>query len=392
MRGRLAQRLAAVGLATAVLAAGCGGRASLEPDDLSLDAHSDDATASVGQADASLDLADVSSAQDAVSTDAGTSVPAINAGCGKPLPAAQPQTVPGKPTGYMHYTVMGTGATLDGTIPEKAGPRTFWVRVPADYNPNRKYRTVYLGQGCGGYNVANTATFPLYNEKLGGTEQAIYVALDIPTDMANQDCYDNRDGPRSQEWEAFELIHSVVDGNYCVDNDNVFVSGYSTGGWLTNMWGCYFAGDGEHPWNGQAGGPGSATPRRFAPRYHLRGQAAVSGGEPDNNPPCNGPIAAIWIHDTNDSNPYTANHTLALNRVLKMNGCFATNPPTKPWHDERWPGVCVQYTDCPAAYPVVFCTTSGLSKGNQSEKAVPAFKLLFDEASGVVRGADAGTD
>jgi hypothetical protein len=142
MRGRLAQRLAAVGLATAVLAAGCGGRASLEPDDLSLDAHSDDATASVGQADASLDLADVSSAQDAVSTDAGTSVPAINAGCGKPLPAAQPQTVPGKPTGYMHYTVMGTGATLDGTIPEKAGPRTFWVRVPADYNPNRKYRTV----------------------------------------------------------------------------------------------------------------------------------------------------------------------------------------------------------------------------------------------------------
>ena len=39
------------------------------------------------------------------------------------------------------------------------------------------------------------------------TKQAIYVALDIPTDMANQDCYDNRDGPSSQEWEAFELFH-----------------------------------------------------------------------------------------------------------------------------------------------------------------------------------------
>jgi len=36
--------------------------------------------------------------------------------------------------------------------------------------------------------------------------------------------------------EAFELIHSVVDATYCVDNDNLFVAGYSTGGWLANMW------------------------------------------------------------------------------------------------------------------------------------------------------------
>ena len=78
---------------------------------------------------------------------------------------------------------------------------------------------------------------------------------DIPTDMVNQDCYDNNAGPASQEWEAFELFHTVVDANYCVDNDNVYVSGYSTGGWLSNMWGCYFARRRlKRPWNGVPNG------------------------------------------------------------------------------------------------------------------------------------------
>src|SRR4029079_4230253 len=149
----------------------------------------------------------------------------------------------------------------------------------------------YIGQVCGGYEVANTNTMALYNEALAGSEQAIYVALDIPKDMANMDCYDNRDGLSSQEWEAFELFHTVVDANYCVDNDRVYVAGYSTGGALANMWGCYFAGDGMNP----ASTPG--VPRKFAPKYHIRGQAVLSGGEPTDGPPCNGKVAAIWIHD-----------------------------------------------------------------------------------------------
>jgi poly(3-hydroxybutyrate) depolymerase len=280
---------------------------------------------------------------------------------------------------------MGTGATLAGPVPAKAGPRTFWVRVPEDYDSNHRYRVVYIGQGCGGYQVANTSTMQLFSAQQGGNEEAIYVALDIPEDAANMDCYDNRDGPSSQEWEAFELFHTVVDSTYCVDNDNIFVSGYSTGGWLSNMWGCYFAGDGQRPWNGVPGGaaPGAdVAPRRFAPRYHIRGQAADSGGEPDNNPPCNGPVAAIWLHDLHDSNPYSGNHDVALPRVLRMNGCFSANPNTTPWHEDvMGKGVCVKYTDCPAEYPVVFCTTVGQGHADEHERAIPGFTLFFDEAT-----------
>jgi poly(3-hydroxybutyrate) depolymerase len=386
-----------------------------------------------------------------------------NVGCGKDLPAMQIPTVKDKPTGYTHYMVQGTGDTLAAMQPTKVGPRTFWVRVPQDYDPSHKYRTVYIGQGCGGYNVANTSTVQFFKETTGGDEEAIYVALDIPTDMANQDCYDNRDGPASQEWEAFQLFHDLIDDTYCVDNNRVYISGYSTGGWLTNMWGCYFAGDGYHPWNGvpgtiapmsietpagteltsragqvgdggtatdsgSAGGSGGAgaggaggadqgsagqsgsagsggagaagagaagaggaggmsapatggcVPRKFAREYHIRAQSGISGGEPDNNPPCNGPIAAIWIHDLGDSNAYTANHDIALPRVLKMNGCFSKTPKTKPWHEDiMGVGVCVQYTDCPAAYPVVFCTTTGQGHADQHERAIPGYNAFWKE-------------
>jgi poly(3-hydroxybutyrate) depolymerase len=299
-------------------------------------------------------------------------------GCGKPLPSGQPPSIPGSAKGYFHYTVQGTGATLAGPQPAKVGPRSFWVRVPPDYDSNRPYRVVYIGQGCGSYDSANNDALQLYKEAAGGTEQAIYVALDIPKDMANMNCYDHRDGPASQEWEAFELFHSVVDANYCVDDNRLYIAGWNTGAWLANMWGCYFAGDGQNP----AGSPGVA--RRFAPRYHIRAQASASGGEPPNNPPCNGPVAAIWIHDASDSATPISASIAGLTRVGAMNGCDTTYDKAdiqEPWHPENpvLGAICKRFKGCPADYPVVFCTTNGFGKGDQHERAIPAYKLFFDE-------------
>jgi poly(3-hydroxybutyrate) depolymerase len=346
-------------------------------------------------------------------------------GCGKALPTGTPATVIGKATGYKQYMVQGTGSTLTGIIQAKIGPRTFWVRVPRDYDQDKPYRLVYIGQGCGSYNSANTSTLQLFSEAQGGNEEVIYVAIDLPTDMVNMDCYDNRDGPSSQEWEAFQLFQDVIDPLYCFDENRIYISGYSTGGWLSDMWGCYFAGDGQKPWNGvvpasgitettsalsssggadasmsmsidaaSSGAGGDTGPsdaavdtppfvpapgaRMFAPKFHIRGQAAVSGGEPPNNPPCNGPVAGIWIHDAGDtSNPLSGSQS-ALARVLKMNGCV--NSKTAPWHPENplFKSVCVQYTDCPADYPVVFCTTNGEGHMDDHERAIPAFNLFMN--------------
>ncbi|HVU50161.1 MAG TPA: hypothetical protein VHL80_05725, partial [Polyangia bacterium] len=149
------------------------------------------------------------------------------------------------------------------------------------------------------------------------------------------------------------------------------------------------AGSGAGGSGGSSGMAMGCVPRKFAREYHIRAQSGISGGEPDNNPPCNGPIAAIWIHDFDDSNAYTANHDIALPRVLKMNGCGKkadgsipkpADQPTKPWHDDiMGQGVCLQYTACPTAYPVVFCTTTGQGHADQHERAIPGYNKFWDE-------------
>jgi hypothetical protein len=235
------------------------------------------------------------------------------------------------------------------------------VRVPADYDPERAYRVVYLGQGCGASVSANTQTYPLYNAELGGTEEAVYVAVDLPTSMANTDCYDSVAGLESQEWEAFELFHTFVESHYCVDNNRVFAAGYATGGTLANMWGCYFSGTPD-------------PPRKFAPGFRVRGQVAVAGGEPVEQPTCGGPVAALWLIDINDYGNPISTAQLALARVLSTNGCRESQ--VLPW--PGLPGTCYQYVDCPKTHPVVFCTTSGLGHSDQAMRAVPIARTFFD--------------
>jgi hypothetical protein len=128
----------------------------------------------------------------------------------------------------------------------------------------------------------------------------------------------------------------------------------------------------------------AAGARMFAPEYHIRAQMGVSGSEPANNPPCNGPVAAIWIHDLTDGNPYAGNHDVALPRVLKMNGCTNLNQNDQsqmmPWHEDiMGTGVCKKYTSCPAKYPVVFCTTTGLGHADQHGIAIPGFTKFEEE-------------
>ena len=249
--------------------------------------------------------------------------------------------------------------SLAATDPSKAVDRLFWIRVPANYDKNKAYRVVYIGQGCGGGNGRDN-TWTLFDESRGGSEQAIYVAMALPPNNPNGACYDNEAGLSSQEWEAFELFHKTVESKYCADNNRVYIAGYSSGGWVANMWGCYFAGIPD-------------PPRKFAPGFRLRGQAAVTGGLPA-IPPCNGPVAAIWIHDAGDTANVIAGNYAARDRVLAANGCAGS--PTAPWAPMS--DVCVQYTACPKQYPVVFCTTNGQGHGDQPTRALPAFDKFFD--------------
>jgi polyhydroxybutyrate depolymerase len=298
-----------------------------------------------------------------MSTPGGPNAVLKSSGCGKPLPGNQVKTVAGSRTGYTEYHVKQTGESITVSHQEKAVDRQFFVRVPVDYDPNKAYRVVYIYQGCSANaNEGDTATYPLFNEGQKGTEQAIYVAVSLPPNHPNNNCYDNRAGNESQEWEAFQMFHDKVESTYCADNNRIFVSGYSSGGWVANMFSCYFGGI-----------PDPA--RKYLPKYAVRGRAATSGGLiPDNMPACNGPVAAMYLHDAGDTTNLIAGSKLGLDNTLKQNKCVGSQ--TMPWASMA--DVCVQYTDCPKEYPVVFCTTNGQGHNDQSNRAIPGFKDFFD--------------
>jgi poly(3-hydroxybutyrate) depolymerase len=318
------------------------------------------------------------------------SKPWPSSGCGKEKPAEQVETIPGTRTGYTEYHVTQTGANLTATPdPKKAGERQFFVRVPFDYDQSRPYRIVYVGQGCGAQHAGKTNTYPLFNETQGGTEQAIYVGVSVPDNAANPGCYDNNSGPLSQEWEAFDLMHTFIESKFCVDNNRIYVAGYSTGGWLSNMWGCYFGGTPSPPVD-DADVAAGLTSRKFSPKWSIRGHANVTGSLPDNQPkPCNGPSAGFWLHDALDGSNLIATNIAALNLSLQTNGCTGNykDGPKQPWAPAEkimglQGGICQEYTGCPAEtaknYPLVFCTTSGLGHADQASSAIPAFTTFFD--------------
>jgi hypothetical protein len=316
-------------------------------------------------------------------------LPWPSAGCGLALPPEQLPTVAGRRSGYTEWHVNETGATLGADVPANAGQRQFFVRVPADYDPCKPYRVVYVLQGCGERRAGSTAAYGLFSADRGGTEQAVYVALSVPDNDANPGCYDNNKGAESQEWEAFDLIHAFVERTYCVDNHRVYVGGFSSGSWVANMWGCYFGGTPSPPLD-QADLAAGRTERRFSPRVAVRGHAGISGRLPANQPlACNGPSAGLWVHDTLDNSNLIDGSIAALNLALQSNGCTGSyaDGPKQPWA----PGdtisglgrACQVYTGCPAEvqrdYPLVFCTTTGTTAHTSAEGvAIPAFKTFFD--------------
>jgi hypothetical protein len=289
--------------------------------------------------------------------------------------------LPGQPVGengYSSWHVTQDGETLTGNNPALLNTREFLVHAPADYDPNRPYRIVYLYRdGCGNGMVGSNV-YDLGNEQLGGDPQAIYVDVGEPGLDMDPHCYDTAGGTESVEYEAFDLIHSAVESRYCVDNNRIFVAGYRQGGAVSNMFGCYFGGTPD-------------PPRKFSPRWAVRGHAVVGGWREANQPlPCNGPGAAIWIQETGDlaSGDYDGSNPSALTVALNANSCNGNydEGPKAPWSLAEGiggfkPDECQLYTGCSAPtqadYPLVFCRVNAAGGTDRADLAIPAFTAFF---------------
>jgi poly(3-hydroxybutyrate) depolymerase len=148
----------------------------------------------------------------------------------------------------------------------------------------------------------------------------------------------------------FDAVINEVSNNYCVNLEKVFVGGYSSGAWESVTLGLARGGV-------------------------IRGIATGAGGLRAERPmPSSVPLAAILLTGQGDgANPIDGPTGSAAARdwILQRNGCAGTATMPFTASDQN----CVQYTGCPAAFPVVWCTPPGghTEGSNQHWAAVGAF-------------------
>jgi polyhydroxybutyrate depolymerase len=237
--------------------------------------------------------------------------------------------------------------------------RPYGLRLPKNYDPTKAYPVTFGGGGCGGAAAGYTGGGGLQIDNTGSTIQ-------IGLQMMNG-CFDDG-GPGidnrtdTPEQPYFRAVLADVEAHYCVDKSRVFVSGYSSGGWEAYTLGCA-AGD------------------------VIRGISADEGGMRNARPPCTGPVAAVLVAGTADTenpigplDPNNPADTGAINRLgsygsapgrddlLKRNGCVGTNTTAIGAFDATYTQ-CVSYTGCPAKYPVIWCALPGVGHNNSSYPA-----------------------
>jgi poly(3-hydroxybutyrate) depolymerase len=240
---------------------------------------------------------------------------------------------------YFEYHVSIAGPDIDSTTKQpKVRDRTYWVRLPTNYDSTMPNRVVYLGPGCGGSSWQDVLRI-----NTNSMNDAILVAV-IPLAEFGA-CFD--ESANSVEVPYFDAVHKAVESAFCVDPSRQFYAGFSTGARLGYMLNCYFP-------------------------DVLRATGPIQGGLPSLSTCKNKPIAMMTVSDTTETgNPYSQ-AVKATQNVFTQNGCtgmfvspmppadgkatVAFDPMATPLMANT--PVCVKYAGCPDAYPVVFCSTT----------------------------------
>ncbi|HEY2902652.1 MAG TPA: hypothetical protein VGL59_18865 [Polyangia bacterium] len=218
--------------------------------------------------------------------------------------------------------------------------RVYDLYLPSAYDPMRAYPLIFVDHGCDG-------SIPFMENPSITTVtkgNAIVVALRAYSSQQTGQpygggCFDT--GPNSTsltELAYFDQALKDIEGMACVDKARVFMSGFSSGSWLTNLLGCTRAGV-------------------------IRAQGNSTGGLPSVPKMCAGPIAAFMVHDMQDPQNSYAGGLIARDRILAINGCSMTNSVPYDYDgDPATPSTCMLFQGCMSGYPVVWCPT--MNKGH----------------------------
>jgi len=268
-------------------------------------------------------------------------LPAHTAGCMAPDPGEEPQK-------WLERDI--TVAALPADQAAKYAARKYFVRLPVGYDHTKNYPLVFWGPGCGASNVEGT---PMMDQI---KNDAIHVFL-----LQKDSCFNTGSYP-SPEVPYFTQALDEVQAKYCTDANRVFVSGYSSGGWLSNVIAC-------------AVGPrvrGIGTAAGGLTKSIVDGYKCADMGSPAAGIFYSGELDTTNPADSKDATGFQKGVWGARDRLIKSNGCAATmetytdNPICQIWK-----------TNCPNN-PVLFCVGPGDGHNNGAGKFNVSNKTFWD--------------
>lgn len=209
--------------------------------------------------------------------------------------------------------------------------RTYHLRVPLYYNPERAYPVIFLFHGYGGNGLSGG---------LGIEHHAKGNALIIGADGLNNQW---SQATTENDLLFFDSMLETISTEYCVDKSRVFSYGFSMGGYFTNLLACE-RGD------------------------VLRASASIAGGP--RGDACKGKVAAWFLHDTDDKAINIAQGIAARDKAIASNGCSQETIEVE--------NGCLQYQGCQDA-PVVWCQTTGFGHDIRGDVAPARVWQFFQQ-------------
>jgi poly(3-hydroxybutyrate) depolymerase len=209
-----------------------------------------------------------------------------------------------------------TQVDVDGTT------GTFLISIPAGYDSNNPTPIVFGFHGRG--TDGETFRSEFYGNLLSTLSNDFIVVH--PNALSGEAGWD-----AAVDIPFFDAMLALLSGIYCVDENRVFATGHSSGGFFSNNVGCE-RGD------------------------VVRAIAPVSGGGPFTfgGTTCTGQVAAWIAHGTNDDTVALSSGEDSRDYWVEANGCDISQNSV-PSAD--YP--CVEYGGCAAGYPVRWCQYDG---------------------------------
>jgi len=236
-------------------------------------------------------------------------------------PATPSEPLPSSGCGAASWPQGGTHE-----IQSSGKARTYILRVPPGYDPNRTYNLMFVFHGLGvePERITNSWGWNGFEGRAG--DSTVFVAPRGQSSNGGGIGWGNE----SESLALTADLLALMRGSFCIDETRIFSTGSSYGGIMSNRVGCKM-GD-----SFRAIGP-------------IMGNGPASAWQP--NPGCVGEVAAWITHGRNDGTVSFESGEASRDFWAAKNGC--TEMTMALPRDE-----CVEYVGCDSALPVVWCPTN----------------------------------